>query len=411
MQDASGDPPRRPVTLIVSLTLWIALAAAFAAVVLHTTSSHHTTAGGPGGGSAIFSHVYPSDPFPFERPPVGTSSPYVPTSERLPTGASANSIATLNAISPPGTFEHVASNTWRLLRPLELGEGSTIALRGPIRLEIAHGAFLLAQHTSTLSITDVSVAGVTKSGAPDTTPASGRGFIDARSGANLELEADSFTNLGYLGDQTYGITIDGGGSASYLRDSTVTKDYFGIYIGRAQGVSVTGNRIIDSAIYGIDPHTDDSNLTVDGNTVVGSGVHGIVVAAHVDHSVISNNIVLNSRDHGIVLFQFADNNKISSNRVSGVFDGLVITDSSNNAVSDNTISSATRFGVRVSGSSSGNLLEHNAISRCLVGVYAYAGASGNTFAANDFKANYENVRIRSDAPNNVVSPDPGRSEL
>ena len=294
---------------------------------------------------------------------------------------------------------------------MELGVGSIISLTGPLRIELAPGAFILAQHNSTLRLTDVTVVSVDGAGHLQNKPVSGRGYIDARSGALLQLSHDTFIDLGYLSDQTYGVTIDGGSNLSYMRHCTVKGNYFGVYIGRVSGVVIANNRIINSVIYGIDPHTYDSHLTIMDNTVIGSGVHGIVIADHVTDSVVSGNHVLNSKDHGIVLYQFADHNTISNNFISGTFDGLVVTDSSANHIVANTVSSATRFGVRLSGISTGNVIERNVISHALLGVYIYQGATSNQLINNSFTANYENVRVRSDAPANTVAPDPGRSEL
>jgi parallel beta-helix repeat protein len=335
----------------------------------------------------------------------------VPSSDRLHSGASATTIGQLVADAPLDAFKEIDPKTWRLMKPLGLGVGNHVSLTGPLTIEIANGAFILAEHDSSLRLDDVTVTGVRADGSPQRTPVVGRGFIDARSGAVLTLEHDTFEHLGYLGDQTYGVTIDGGSGASTLLHDSVTSDYFGVYIGRANGVTVSDSRFANSVIYGIDPHTDDTHLTITNNTVVGSGVHGIVVASHVTDSLVANNEVLNSRDHGIVLFQFADHNVVRDNQVTGVFDGLVITDSSNNQVTANVISTAQRFGVRISGSSSGNVLSHNTISKCLLGAYLYNGASSNQLTSNHFSDNYENVRVRSDAPNNTVSPDPGRSEV
>jgi len=404
-------PVRRRGTLFVSLGLWLALLAALVLVV-ERGSPPPAGAHAPGvPASGSFSHVYPSDPFPFERPPVGTSSPYVESAYRLHTNASATTIARLAAIAAPTTLTRVAPGIWRLTKPLELGVGSTVSLTGPLRLELAPGAFLLAQHGSSLRLSDVTIEGVDRSGRAQVTPVPGRGFIDARSGAVLQLVRDTFLDLGHLGDQTYGVTIDGGSGSSYMRHCTVRGDYFGVYIGRANGVVIADNRFENSVIYGIDPHTYDTNLSILNNTVTGSGVHGIVVADHVTNSTIAGNEVLNSRDHGIVLFQFADHNALRDNVVLGTFDGLVVTDSSSNTFMGNRIGPATRFGIRVSGISTSNVFQQNVVTRTLVGAYVYQGASSNQFIDNSFRANYENVRVRADAPSNTVTPDPGRSEL
>jgi parallel beta-helix repeat protein len=411
MTSRGGDPKHSPVAISLSLLLWIALIGGFVAVSQHAFDSKRSSPAVGPSPAGTFNHIYPSDPFPFERPPVGTSSPYVDSTGRIHTGARATSMAELANVAPQGAFIQQSSHTWLLTRPVELGVGSSVTLHGPLTINVAPRAFLLAQHGAVLRLTDVTMRSVTAKGALQSSAVATRGFIDARSGAVLQLEHDTFIDLGYLGDQTYGITIDGGSSKSYLRHCSVTGDFFGVYLGRVDGVAVTSSRFVNSVIYGIDPHTYDSHLTITDNTVIGSGVHGIVVADHVIHSLIARNHVINSRDHGIVLFQFADDNTIIDNTINGNFDGIVVTDSSRNHISANHIGPSARFAIRIGGISSGNSLSHNVISHALVGMYIYQGASFNTASNNSFSAAYENIRIRSDAPHNVVTPNPGRSEL
>ena len=411
MKKSNGEPRHSAVAISLSVVLWVALVGGFVAVIQHASSTKADPSGPSNVHVGSFNHIYPSDPFPFERPPVGTSSPYVDSTGRLHTGASASSMSGFARVSPAGAWIQQSAHVWRLTRPLELGVGSTVSLRGPLTIEIVPNAFLLAQHGSVLKLVDVTVKGIDSQGRLQSHAVTGRGFIDARSGAVLQLEHDTFIDLGYLGDQTYGITIDGGSGTSYVDHCSVTGDFFGVYLGRVNGAKVTNSRFVNSVIYGIDPHTYDTKLTIANNTVIGSGVHGIVVADHVTHSLISRNHVLNSRDHGIVLFQFADNNTISDNQIIGTFDGIVITDSSRNRIVGNQIGPSARFGVRIGGISSQNVLQRNVISHAIVGAYIYQGASLNTLNNNSFSAAYENVRVRSDAPNNIVTPNPGRSEL
>ena len=411
MKSTHGEPRHSAVAISLSVVLWIALIAGFVAVSQHAFDSKSVVSGPPNSQLGSFNHIYPSDPFPFERPPVGTSSPYVDSTGRLHTGAGATTIAGFAHAAPAGALVQKSAHVWLLTRPLEIGYGSTVSLRGPLTIDIAPNAFLLAQHGSVMRLVDVTVRGVDARGQLETRPLSGRGFIDARSGSVLQLEHDTFIDLGYLGDQTYGITIDGGSGKSYLRHCSVTGDFFGVYLGRVHGATVTDSRFVNSVIYGIDPHTYDSNLTITNNTVIGSGVHGIVLADHVTHSLVSRNHVVNSRDHGIVLFQFADDNIISDNQILGTFDGIVVTDSSRNHIIGNHVGPSVRFAVRIGGISTGNTVAQNVISHALVGAYIYHGASFNTLRDNSFSGAYENVRVRSDAPSNTVTPNPGRSEL
>jgi parallel beta-helix repeat protein len=94
-----------------------------------------------------------------------------------------------------------------------------------------------------------------------------------------------------------------------------------------------------------------------------------------------------------------------------VFDGIVVQDSSHNRVASNVVDGARRFGLRMTGASEANFILGNTFEHALLGVYLYAGPTGNTLTRNRFAANREDLRIRSDAPRNTVSPVPPKSEV
>lgn len=410
MNDISKHARRLSPAVIASIVLWSAILAGSSAFVARhwfgaSSVSQLRSA------VVTFSHIYPPDPYPFERPPVGTASPNVPARGRIHTGTTVTSISALAAAVPTGYLVQEAPGVWRLQHPIELGAGTHVTLSDHLQLQIAPNAFILAQRGAVLRLRGISIVAIDETGRPAMSPDIHRGFLDARSGAVLTLVNDKFNNLGYLGDQTYGVTMDGASPRSSMIDCTVVHDFFGVYLGRMSGGLIQSSRFIDSVIYGIDPHTFDSHLRILNNTVTGAGVHGIVIAEHVSESLIAGNVVTTSRYHGIVVYQFSNSNTIRDNQIRGVFDGIVIVNSSHNIVSHNVIGPTTRFGLRVSGTSSGNVFRDNSFSHGLVGAYLYQGATGNNFIGNVFRHEYENVRFRSDAKGNLITPTPGRSEL
>ena len=410
--DILGVKSRRSVaTTLVALLLWLALAAGVIGFVL---AQHHHLQGSnvaSAGSSIPFNHVYPPDPVPFERPAVGASSPYVSPLNRVHSGMNYTSIVALASALQPGTLFQTAHGHWLLSRPVQLGADTSLALVGPLHLDLVPGSFLLAEHHATVSLTNVTVEGVSKTKLADISTSDHRGFIDARSGATLRLTNDHFSYLGYLGDQTYGLTMDGASSRSAVVKCSMNADYFGVYIGKLRGILFTGNRITNSVIYGIDPHTHDSNLVITHNVVINSGVHGIVVADFVTRSQIEYNVVTGSHDHGIVIYQFSNDNIVEHNAVSHSFDGIVVSNSSNNTIKFNSVQYVHRFAIRLDGQSSSNQVSQNRLRGAIVGIYVYRGASFNRIVNNTFQGMYENIRVRSDAPSNVVWPNPGRSEL
>jgi poly(beta-D-mannuronate) C5 epimerase len=194
-------------------------------------------------------------------------------------------------------------------------------------------------------------------------------------------------------------------------DCSVVGDYFGIYLAKMTGGRVVANRFLHSVIYGIDPHTYDSNLLIYGNRVAESGVHGIVLADHASRNRVIGNTILASKDHGIVIYQYSDGNIVERNRIRNTFDGIVVQDGSRNLVAKNVVGPVDRFALRISGLSYDNVVRDNTLGRAIVGAYLYQGPTGNRLLFNRFRRDYENVRIRVDAPGNTVRPWPQRSEI
>ena len=194
-------------------------------------------------------------------------------------------------------------------------------------------------------------------------------------------------------------------------DCTIRGNYFGIFLSHAAGVTIEGNRILDSSVYGIDPYGYTHDVLIARNEVIGSGLHGIVLANHVTRIRVVANRIERARAHGIVLFAGSNANVVTGNDVRDVFDGVVITDSSRNSVTGNSIERVRRFALRISGRSDKNHIDANALTGALVGVYVYRGAAGNRLIGNSFAGNAENVRVRADATGNDVRPRPARSEL
>ena len=320
------------------------------------------------------------------------------------------SFSGLRAALPKGVLQAVGGRTWRLTRPVAIGKGAVLRVKGPGQLQIGVGAFLDAFQGGSVDLEDLTIVGVGTDGLPLREPLQGRGFL-LGDGGRLVLKRDRIADLGSLLDTSFGISFRESLPGSGVIDSTIDGNYRGVFTSKAAGVRIVGNRISHSAQYGIDPHTDSSGLVIERNVVTDSGTHGIILAVGVSSSRVVDNVVDGAGDHGIMLFDRSNDNLVQGNRVSHTFDGIVVLDSSGNRISENTFDPITRFGLRLSGHSSGNIIQHNTFAQALLGAYVYGGATGNNLLDNRFVADREDVRVRSDAPGNRVSPIPPKNEV
>lgn len=363
----------------------------------HTQASH-------------FTHHYPSDPVPLERPRVAGPAPRAPRASTLEQPLWIRSLRQLAPLLPAGALRRVGARVWRLNEPVDLTRGATLTLDG-VALELAPGAFLQARNGGSLLITRSTITAVDRHGAPAVASTPSRPFLAARDGGRLVLRNDTIADLGHLATVSYGVSFRAPAPGCAIVATTIRGNYIGVFLSHTRGIPIVGNRIVDSSIYGIDPYGGSSDLLIARNYVARSGLHGIVLANHVTRTRVLGNQVVDVRVHGIVLFDHATANLVSGNRIAGAFDGLVVNGSSHNTVAGNTVERVTRFGLRVSAGSSANAFERNRIADALVGAYFYGGANGNTLIDTTFATDRENVRIRADAPGNQVRPTPPLSEL
>jgi parallel beta-helix repeat protein len=409
----------RFVRIAVPALFVVAVVAAVVLEQLHAAPSSpvarataRASSGMPNPTSSSIPTAFPDDPVPYTRPDVTGSPPEAPSSDTISTSTPISSFEALAASLPSGVLRADGNNSWTLNQPVSIEGRATVSITGPAELAIESGAFLLATNGGNLSLERISVTGVGANGALQATPATDRGFLAATTGGRLVLEHDSITDLGYLGDYTYGISLQETAPGSTIRDCSIRGDYFGVYLSHSRGVPIVGNRVSDSVVYGIDPHTDSSRLLIEGNRVTDSGVHGNILADGVTDTQVIGNAVSGSGDHGIVLFDGANQNVVSGNSLSGVFDGIVVTDSSDNRISRNTIGPAKRFGIRLSGGDSkGNVVVANNVSSSLVGAYVEAGVNDSTFTDNQWAGNVANVIVAGDGSETTVTPVPPRSRL
>lgn len=359
----------------------------------------------------VFNHDYPPDPVSVERPKVHGPPPQVPTRNIVGGHMQADSLAALGEALPKGVLVKTGADRWLLAQPAAVGEGAVVDITAPASLEIAPGAFLEVTRGGALTLRSLTVTAVDSSGRPEATPVVGRGFILALEGGRLWLDHANLVDLGYLSVLSYGISMRAPAPGSGIVDSTIEGNFIGIYTKDAVDVQILRNHVSHSAVYGIDPHSDSSRLSIEDNVVTDSGVHGIVLADRVTASRVIDNVVDGAGDHGVVLIDGSDGNVVQGNRITGTFDGIVVTASSSNDVTGNTIEGAKRFGIRIEGSSKANTVQSDSISDALVGIYVYGGATENRLIDNQFAGDAENVRIREDAPANLVSPIPELSEI
>jgi len=148
-----------------------------------------------------------------------------------------------------------------------------------------------------------------------------------------------------------------------------------------------------------------TNNIIFGNNVQ-SNVRGIYVTSSSSNNIILGNNVQSNSSTGIWLYS-SNNNIVSGNMVwSTNSDGIFLSASSNNAISGNKVLANTSEGILVMNSSSNNAISGNSIGQNGQNGLLVSSSSNNNLFGNyvlDIAANYDGIRIASNADGNVIS--------
>jgi hypothetical protein len=357
----------------------------------------------------LFNHHYRVDPSPIALP-VGIPPEPVPRINVI-VQVTINSLASLTQALPPAAISQ-SGNVWTLKQPVMFTDGASLDVRGPGTLRLAPGSYLAVGPGGSARLTDLSIASTAPGGSPAARQSErrDRGFLLA-TGGQLVLDHDDVSDLGRLAGLADGIAFAGAAAGSAVRDSVVSGNLVGVYATATAGLTITGNRIVDSETDGIEMHGQVSTTTVANNFIAKSGEHDVVLAGHVVGVLVSGNEIDTASQDGLLLYNGAHNDIIRGNGFYGSLDAIVLTVASGDTVQGNVVGSALRFALRINGASTGDLVSNNQFDDAAIGAYLLEGAHGNRLLANTFSSDGENVRIRLTAPGNIVNPAPSASEL
>jgi len=245
--------------------------------------------------------------------------------------------------------------------------GSLMTIAAPVTtglvMTVRPGVFLAASR-GMLRITGVHVR-ASDSKVPDTLSSPsrdiGRPFLLADQDSSMIIRDSTFEYLGRDWNSSYGLTWSKGSTGS-VSNSTFDRDFIGVYSNDSSGLQVMRDTFYHNSLYGVDPHSDSSHLLVEYNTSDYNGRHGIIFSDHVTGSIVQYNVTKGNGLNGIMMDGASTGNTIRHNTIAdNDSDGVVIANSSDNVVTDNTVS-GNRVGITVRGDTSGTQIFGNKIT-------------------------------------------------
>ncbi|MFY9967106.1 MAG: right-handed parallel beta-helix repeat-containing protein [Nitrososphaeraceae archaeon] len=205
-----------------------------------------------------------------------------------------------------------------------------------------------------------------------------------------DITNSELTSLGYesgYGGGRTGLRYEGGDD-SLIKGNNIHDLYFGFYSKGVGGIRIEDNFVHNNIHYGLDPHTGTHDMSVKNNTVHDNGSIGIICSLDCYSITIENNTVYNNTKMGIMLSRNMTDSIVRYNTVNNEDRGIVISESSNNEVYNNTITDSGS-GMDLDMDSFENIIYNNTIAN----MEDPEDALGIDDGAEDQNTLYSNVLI------------------
>jgi parallel beta-helix repeat protein len=206
---------------------------------------------------------------------------------------------------------------------------------------------------------------------------------------------------GYGGGRT-GLRYEGG-DGSVVKGNNIHDLYFGFYSKGVGGIKIENNCVHDNIHYGFDPHTGTHDMTIRINTVHDNGSIGIICSLDCYNITIENNVVYNNTKMGIMFSRNMTDSIARNNNVSNEDRGIVVSESSNNEIYNNTVSDSGS-GIDLDKDSFENIVYDNSIVKIddpedALGIEDGAGEQNTLFSnflldsKNESKIDLDQTRL------------------
>jgi parallel beta-helix repeat protein len=165
----------------------------------------------------------------------------------------------------------------------------------------------------------------------------------------------------------------------------------------SSNITISGNTLEDNSNSGVWIEGSSNNNTISGNTLTNSG-YGVMLKQSTYNAVSKNNI---TGGYGVTVDQGTSNN-ISENKVSGSPYGIMLVNyASYNTVSKNNINGSIWTGLRLYEHAGSNDVLDNNVTNSGTGVELNRQCESNDIIGNDIAFNTLGISI-DDAPNNQI---------
>ncbi|MDP8941384.1 MAG: right-handed parallel beta-helix repeat-containing protein [Thermoproteota archaeon] len=222
-----------------------------------------------------------------------------------------------------------------------------------------------------------------------------RGYVQFAESEGSQIINSEFGYLGDVEPGRRGFDLFGEGPTHdmEIRGSTFHDMWFAFYSNSAYNITVDGNEYYNNIRYALDPHTTTHDMTITNNWLHDNPI-GVICSDRCWNILIEGNLIEDSTNAGIFFSRNMTDSIARDNHVINARNGILVSESPNNQIYNNTIEGATSNGIRFftpdipdDGVTEGNIAYNNVISNSENGITA--ARSQNNIVENNVLSDIE----------------------
>jgi len=205
-----------------------------------------------------------------------------------------------------------------------------------------------------------------------------RGYVQFAASEGSQIINSEFGFLGDVEPGRRGFDLFGEGPSHnmVIRGSKFHDMWFAFYSNGAYNITVDGNEYYNNIKYALDPHTVTHDMIITNNWLHDNPI-GVICSDRCWNILIEGNLVEDTTDIGIFFSRNMTDSIARNNHVINARVGILVSESPNNQIYNNTIEGATGQGIRLlnpdivdDGVTEGNIVYNNVISSSEDGIAA-----------------------------------------
>ena len=205
-----------------------------------------------------------------------------------------------------------------------------------------------------------------------------RGYVQFAASEGSQIINSEFGHLGDIEPGRRGFDLFGEGPSNNMlvRGSKFHDMWFAFYSNGAYNITVDGNEYYNNIKYALDPHTVTHDMIITNNWLHDNPI-GVICSDRCWNILIEGNLVEDTTDIGIFFSRNMTDSIARNNHVINARTGILVSESPNNQIYNNTVEGGTEQGIRLlnpdiadDGVTEGNIVYNNVISSSEDGIAA-----------------------------------------